>query len=280
MILSQNRLRRELKERRTVVLDCTNTARFCSETGRYVTVSGRPEWARCHIAGSGHLDFTRPGLTDGGSWHRNTLPEPGEFALAMARLGIGPDSRIVLYDSVGSQWAARVWWMLRWIGFDNAAVLDGGLGAWRGYVETGESPAPAPGEPLTPRLRPEMFASREDVVATLRGGGVVIDALSEAQFSGRQSELGLKGHIPGACNIPAETLISAGGTEYRSEMELRPLFGWDPDQPITLYCGSGVAAASLAMVMTQLGYSRISIYMPGLQEWIDRPEGPKGADGV
>lgn len=111
-----------------VILDCTNLAAWSATRGIFRTTSGRDQWLAGNIKGSRHVDFAKPGLTGDATRFRNTLPEPKEFAAAMAGLGVHKGTRVVLYDNAASMWAARVWWMLRWIGFDRAAILDGGWG--------------------------------------------------------------------------------------------------------------------------------------------------------
>jgi len=258
-----------------VVLDCTNFAELSANGESYRTVSGRRCWEDGHIAGSGFADFTS-GLSGDDTQYRNALPDPDRFAAAMGALGVGDDSRVVLYDSVNSMWAARVWWMLRWVGFDNAAVLDGGWRNWKaegGRIST--EPPRHHDATLTPHPRPELFVTKEAVMAALGDGSTcLVDALSEAQFNGTGSALGLSGHIPGAMNIPAASLVDPVTTRYLPGEQLADSFPIEPSTRIILYCGSGIAAASNAYQMTRLGFANVTIYMPGLQEWVRDPDAP------
>ena len=111
-----------------VVLDATVIVQP-DGSGGFLSVSGRPSYESGHIPTAGFADLFGD-LSDGDSPYQFARPSPEQFAAAMEALGVSDDSRVVLYDASGSMWAARVWWMLRWIGFDRAALLDGGLNAW------------------------------------------------------------------------------------------------------------------------------------------------------
>jgi len=175
-----------------------------------------------------------------------------------------------------SMWAARVWWMLRWVGFDNAAILDGG---WQSWEEEGRRTSTKsyrhPEASLTLSLRPELFVTREAVTVALGDEFTcIIDALSEAQFRGEASELGLCGHIPGALNIPAASLVHSDTGRYLPESQLADRFPENRSRRTIIYCGSGIAAASNAFTMTRLGFADLTIYMPGLQEWVQYADAP------
>jgi len=276
MLVSEQWLSAHLDAPDLVVIDCTNFAEWSESEGRYKTASGRRHWLEGHIEGSRHADFTQPGFTGDDSRYRNTLPDPKDFANAMARLGVHDGARVVLYDDAASLWATRVWWMLRWIGFDNAAVLDGGWLYWDDAGgRTSETPRPHDPADLTHGHRPELFVTKDEVMAALDDRDtLLIDALSEAQFEGREESLGLKGHISGAVNIPGASLVDCISEEFLPLDLLAGLFPENKSQRTIVYCGSGVAASSVAFTMTRLGYDNVSIYMPGLQEWIDDPNAP------
>ena len=274
-LVSENWLHKHQNDPDLVILDCTNFADFNAEAGQYKTVSGYENWAKDHIAGSGFADFTTD-LSGNSSSFRNSLPEPETFASAMGALGVGSNSRVILYDTGSSMWAARMWWMLRWIGFDNAAVLDGGLPRWKaiGKETTAQITRPKQ-KALTAHVRPELFVTKADVEEALDDSTtLIIDALSEAQFRGRESELGICGHIPNAINIPATSLINPDSGQYYPHEILADVFPEDPTKPIIVYCGSGIAAASVAFTLHRLGFINVAIYMPGLQEWMCDADAP------
>ncbi len=273
ILVSHDWLNAHLDDPDMVVIDCTNFADWSDDLGMYRTTSGHDHWVDEHIEGSRHADFTAPGFTGDAAQFRNTLPDPQDFADAMARLGVHVGVRVVLYDDAASLWACRIWWMLRWIGFDNAAVLDGGWQHWdandRRVSVTPKALDPAH---LIPSPRPHLFVTRDDVVSAIDAGTLLIDALSEAQFQGQQAELGLKGHIPTAINVPGAALIDLISECFEPLNTLAARFPQDRANRAIVYCGSGIAAASVAFSMIRLGYEDVAIYMPGLQEWITHPD--------
>jgi thiosulfate/3-mercaptopyruvate sulfurtransferase len=258
-----------------IVLDCTNFAELTADGCRYITTSGRKNWENEHISSSGYADFTA-GLASDNVLYRNSLPTPERFGATMGRLGVGDGRRVVLYDSGKSMWAARVWWMLRWVGFDNAAVLDGGWQLWNAEGRRTSSMPPLH-TPVDMRLhhRPDLFVSKETLMSVLDAGTTrIIDGLSTLQFNGTGNDLGLSGHIPGAHNIPATSLIDPETGLFLPLEQLAEFFQDDRSTPTIIYCGSGIAAASIAFVMARLGCDAVAIYMPGLQEWAQDPDAP------
>ncbi|WP_161594597.1 sulfurtransferase [Marimonas lutisalis] len=277
ILVSHDWLAAHLDDPDLVVIDCTNGAAWDESSGKFKTVSGRARWAEAHIRGSVHADFTEPGFAGNADKYRNTLPDPRAFADAMERLGVGDTSCVVLYDDAASLWATRLWWMLRWIGFDRAAVLNGGWPTWSAEVGdngAGEGHAPARGR-LSMRLRPELFVEIDAVLSALHDGGtLIIDGLSAAQHAGKAAELGLSGHIPGAVNIPGAELVDQATMRFLSDDALAARFPVQKARRCILYCGSGIAAASVAFNMHRMGHESLTIYMPGLQEWVEHPEAP------
>ncbi len=149
-----------------VVLDCTVRVEM-DEDGSVRTVSGRADYEGGHIPSAGFADLMGD-LSDGDSPLKFAVPTPEQFCAAMGALGVGDDSRVVLYDGNMAGWAARVWWMLRWVGFDRAALLDGGLGAWTAEGRPlSTEPATRPAKRLTPAPRPELIADRDEVLAAI-----------------------------------------------------------------------------------------------------------------
>jgi thiosulfate/3-mercaptopyruvate sulfurtransferase len=259
-----------------VVLDCTVTLEQTNDGMR--AVSGRAAYEAGHIPGAGFADLTGE-LADGDSSNNYALPTPEEFAAVMGGLGVGDDSMVVLYDSYMSAWAARVWWMLRWIGFDRAALLDGGLGAWKAEERplSTETPNRTP-KTLTPSPRWELIADRDEVLAAIEDENVqLIDALPEAHYRGEMAMYGRPGHIPSAVNVPVTNLVEETG-RYRPLDVLSTLFELDREARAITYCGGGIAASSDAFIMTRLGYTDVAVYISSLQEWAADPENPMVVD--
>lgn len=258
-----------------VVLDCTVFLQPSENKTGYVAISGHEHFDKGHIPGAALADLCSD-LCDTTSEFRFMVPTPEQFADAMGRLGVGDDSRVVLYDVGSAMWAARVWWMLRWIGFDNAAILDGGWKAWKsadGEIAT-DATAPAP-KTLTPNPRPELIASKADVLAAINDGATcLIDALGPEQFRGEQQTYGRPGHIPGAVNAPAMALLDPNTGRFRSLTELAMAFPSDKEARTVTYCGGGIAASADAFVLHRLGFTDIGVYTASLQEWINDPDAP------
>jgi thiosulfate/3-mercaptopyruvate sulfurtransferase len=256
-----------------VVLDCTVTYE-ATEDGGFRTFSGRAAYETGHIPGAGFADLLGD-LSDTEAEHQYAVPTPKAFAAAMAALGVGDDSRVVLYDAGGSMWASRVWWMLRWIGFDRAALLDGGLGAWTAEgrplsTEAVERPAAT----LTPAPRPELIADKDEVLAAIEDASVhIVDVLPVAHFRGDMAMYGRPGHIPSAVNISVMELTDETG-HFRPLDELAALYSSDNDARYITYCGGGIAASASAFVMTRLGFTDVAVYTASLQEWAADPDLP------
>jgi thiosulfate/3-mercaptopyruvate sulfurtransferase len=193
----------------------------------------------------------------------------------MGALGVGDDSRVVLYDTSYTAWAARVWWMLRWVGFDNAAILDGGLGAWAAEERPlSLGPVNRPVKTLTPRPRPNLIADRDEVLANIDNNAVcLIDTLPEEFYRGELNAYGRPGHIPGAVSLNAMRLLDKNG-RFRSAQELAALHPFDKTARTITYCGGGIMASANAFVMTRLGFSDVAVYTASLQEWAADPDNP------
>ena len=259
-----------------VVLDCTVRVEPGEDGVRIV--SGRVTYEGGHIPSAGFADLLGD-LSDSDSPSRFALPTPEQFCAAMGALGIGDDSRVVLYDENHSVWAARVWWMLRWVGFDRAALLDGGLGAWTAEGRPlSVEPANRPTRQLTPAPRPELIADRAEVLGASGTSTVyIVDAMPEPHYRGEMAMYGRPGHIPGAFNGPALALLDESG-HYRPHDELAAMFDGDRNARAITYCGGGIAASSDAFIMTRIGLSDVAVYIASLQEWAADPANPLVVD--
>jgi thiosulfate/3-mercaptopyruvate sulfurtransferase len=260
-----------------VILDCTVVIEP-DGSGGMRSVNGRASYDSGHIPTAGFADLLGE-LSDSDSPYPFTAPSPEQFAAAMEQLGVSDDSRVVLYDASGSVWAARVWWMLRWIGFDRAALLDGGFNAWTaGGRQLSTQPVERPAGQLTVNLRPELITGRDEVLASIEDDSVtLIDSLPPAHYRGEMAMYGRPGHIPGAVNVPVFSALDETG-HYRSLDELAAVFGGDRDGRAINYCGGGIAASSNAFVMTRLGFTDVAVYDGSLQEWTADPENPMEVD--
>jgi thiosulfate/3-mercaptopyruvate sulfurtransferase len=254
------------------IYDCTTYLRYEEGTGRpYRVESGRADWAAGHIPGSQHLDL-QADFSDDAAPTRFMRLSPQAVADAFARHGVGEGSRVVLYARGNPQWATRFWWMLRWIGFDNAAVLDGGWDLWEAEgrpVSTDDTPYP-PGR-LTARERPGLFVGKDEMAAAMGDAAACsINALSPDLHSGANPRYGRPGRIPGSSNVPAGALIDPETKRFVAPEAAAAAFravGAAPNKRLLNYCGGGIAATLDAFLQYQFGYEQIAVYDASMSEW-------------
>jgi len=262
------------------VFDCTTYLRPRTDgQPGYVSESGRANYDKGHIPGAAFLDLAGE-LSDTSSKLRYTLPPLGELTAAFAAKGVGHGTFVVLYSHATPTWATRIWWMLRAIGFDDAAILDGGLDKWKAEnrpLETKETVHPP--ATLTLRGRPEIFVDKNDMKSAIgKAGTLTLNALSQDQHKGTGGvTYGRAGRITGSSCVPAASLFGPDKT-LKPINELRAAFegvGADPDKRVLVYCGGGIAASLDAFVLTALlGHKNVSVYDNSMQEWSNDPSLP------
>lgn len=274
-----------LGDPRLRVLECTVFLRQ-REDGKpgFLVVPGRDAWSAAHIPGSVFADLHND-LSDRSQPLRFMMPGAEQFAGAMGRYGVGDDSQVVLYDRAGNMWAARIWWMLRAFGFDNARVLDGGWTKWLGEGRPVSTDAPEmPSARFVPNHRPGLIATKEDVLGAIASGqACIVNALNAAQHRGEVAPYGRPGRIAGSANVPA--MGSAGVVDpvtqlYRPVDVIRRRFveaGALPGTRLITYCGGGIAASSAAFAATMAGYTDVAVYDASLSEWAADPSLPMEA---
>lgn len=238
--------------------------------------SGLADWQRAHIPGSRFVDLVA--LSDPAApSYTLTMPPAAWFAARIGELGIGDGGRVVIYDARENMWAARLWWMFRAFGFDNAAVLNGGWTMWQRerHPVCSEPCGYAPAT-FTARPRSGLVVDKQRVLAAIGDPDTcLVNALGRRQHRGEVNEYGRPGHIPGSHNVTAWEILDRDTQRYRDLAELRRRFSGilDARQVIT-YCGSGVACASDALVLHLLGHPAVAIYDGGLLEWCADPTLP------
>jgi thiosulfate/3-mercaptopyruvate sulfurtransferase len=245
------------------------------------TEYGAAAYAKGHIPGALflHLDRDMSGAKTGYNG-RHPLPDPAAFAQRMGECGVGPDTQVVAYDNEGGIFASRLWWMLRWLGHDKVALLDGGLPGWRRAKQALVTEVPS----ITLATfvpRPQALTVDADyVLAELHAREtLVLDARAPERFSGEQETLDpVGGHIPGAVNRFYFDNLDDAGCYFKPADELRAeygalLAGRDPAMVIQ-QCGSGVTACHNLLAMEIAGLNGSRLYPGSWSEWCADPARP------
>ena len=242
--------------------------------------AGARAYTQSHIRGAHHVNLDRDlsGAKNGRNG-RHPLPEANAFCARMAALGLGRGMQAVCYDASGGPFAARLWWMLRWVGHDAVAVLDGGWPAWTaaGLPVATDPPAPARGTfSGTPRA---VTVDASMLVATLGGGALsIVDARSADRFRGENETLDpVGGHIPGALSRPCQSNLGADGRFKPAALlaqEFSALLGAQPPSAVVHQCGSGVTACHNLLAMEVAGLHGSRLYPGSWSEWCSDPARP------
>jgi thiosulfate/3-mercaptopyruvate sulfurtransferase len=233
--------------------------------------SAREAYDRGHIPGAVFVDMERWLSTHGEPQEgRHPLPSPERFAERMSRAGIGDADTVVAYDDAGGTTAARLVWMLRALGRE-AALLDGGLAAYDGPLETEEAVRAA--ADFTVRPWPaERLASIDDAAGA--GGAVVLDARDGARYRGEVEPVDPQaGHIPGALSLPCREHLDGHGRFLPAEV-LRARFtavGVGPETDVVSYCGSGVTACHNLLALEHAGLGAGRLYPGSWSAWSSTP---------
>lgn len=255
-LVSSDWLAARLEEPRLRVVDC----RF--EIGD--PTAGRRQYLDGHIPGAAFLDLDEdlsappaPAGSRGPVGGRHPLPDLERFAAAVRRAGIGEGTTAIAYDAQMSGGAARLWWLLRHCGFEDVAVLDGGLAAWEGPLNAGEETVVA-GDFAVDRIREDdVVTAREIEVAGAEL--LVLDARAPERFRGEREPIDpLAGHIPGARNLPLADAFPPPADLLTSRAQL------------VASCGSGVAACGLVLSLAAAGREDVRLYPGSWSDWVAR----------
>lgn len=246
--------------------------------------AGRRAYHESHIPGARfvHLDEDLSAPLTGRNG-RHPLPDPDRFARRLGELGIGNGAQVVAYDASGGYYAARLWWMLRWVGHAAAAVLDGGWDAWvrAGLPVTREAPPYRParfarGAPLVHGVSAEEISGGLGI-----GQHRLLDARSPDRYRGENETLDpVAGHIPGAANRFFKLNLEGDG-RFRSpgalRQEISTMLGAVAPDRVVHYCGSGVTACHNLLAMEIAGLAGSRLYPGSWSEWCSDPSRPRAA---
>ncbi len=242
--------------------------------------SGEQAYREGHIPGAtyAHLDrdLSSPITPESG---RHPLPDPDRFARKLSEWGVSSATQVIAYDADTSAVAARLWWLLRWVGHEAVAVLDGGLRAWTqaGLPITTEAPMRTPSQ-FVPRPDRNAWLSTREVEENVRAGWRLLDARAPERFAGKAEPIDpVAGHVPGAVSHPLGTNLDANG-RFLSAEELRARYtrsqaGVEDDRTVAM-CGSGVTACHLLLAMEIAGKRGARLYAGSWSEWIRDPARP------
>jgi thiosulfate/3-mercaptopyruvate sulfurtransferase len=257
------------------VFDCTTALEYLPPGSDmpYNVVPGWKTFEAGHVPGADFLDLQGE-FSDQHTKLRFMMPEVAQLEAAFGRHGVGTDSFVVLYSIGTAMWATRFWWMLKSLGFDNVAVLDGGWDKWKAEGRRIES-GPAKGYPpakFIAKPRAGYFVDKHQVVAA-RGerDTVVVNALNAQLHKGLEpSRYGRPGHIPGSCNVSAATLVDPDSKTFVPLADAEAKFGsqgFSRDKRVVAYCGGGISATIDLFMLHRLGYDKLTLYDGSMGEW-------------
>ncbi len=273
-VISTAELARHLDNANWVIVDC----RFALDN----TERGSQDYAAAHIPGAvyAHLDHDLSGKVIHGETGRHPLPTVEHAAQTFGAWGIASGVQVVAYDDNNGSYAARLWWLLRWLGHENVAVLDGGWAAWK-REELPISTSVQARIPATFEAAPDdnLIADTASVEHLRQDAAYrVVDSRAPERYRGDVEPIDpVAGHIPGAINLPFAANVNPDGT-FKSPDELRSRFGTllhdVPAEQTVFYCGSGVTAAHNVLSYAHAGLGDARLYPGSWSEWIADPERP------
>ncbi|MEZ5933505.1 MAG: sulfurtransferase [Alphaproteobacteria bacterium] len=239
----------------------------------YIARPGRDSFEEAHIPGAGFLDL-QGAFSDPSTSLRFMMPPVDRLEAAFGGHGIGAGTRVVLYSIGSMMWSTRFWWMLRALGFDHAAVLDGGFDKWRAEGRPVES-GPAQGyRPATFNATPRsgLFCDKHAVQKAIGDTRIaIVNALGPQYHQGLEpSRYGRSGRVPGSVNVAAATLVDPATKALTSLADAKASFeaqGVMPDMEVICYCGGGISATIDLFLLHQLGYDNLTLYDGSMGEW-------------
>ncbi|WP_274363970.1 sulfurtransferase [Paenibacillus thermotolerans] len=276
-LISPERLYSMLQEGSVIVIDC----RF--NLGE--PISGRSAYMEGHIPGAFYLDLEQDlssAKRADGHGGRHPLPDIASLAEKLSRIGVSAGKRVIGYDDQGGAMASRLWWLLMYMGHDEACVLNGGFAGWKaaGYPVTAELPdTPVSPAGFVPRLREELMVTADYILAnkqrTEAGKVVLIDSREEARYRGATEPIDKKaGHIPGAQHWFWKGNLDAEGRFRPVKSQMERFERLQGAEEIIVYCGSGVTACPNVLSLREAGFKNVKLYAGSWSDWISDPDRP------
>lgn len=278
-VVSTQWLADHLGSDRLIVLDAT-VVQIQRPDGGYHWLSGFDQYlVNGHVPGALFAELL-DSFSDPAGLHGFAKPSARQFEAAAAALGVNNETTVVVYDTSVGQWAARIWWLFRAFGYDNVAVLDGGLTKWiveerpteRGWI------APLETATFTASPRPELWAdtSRVRSIVTGETDAALVCGLPAREFTGETGQRPRRGHIPGSFSAPAGRLVDRETNALLPAHELRATFAnaLASSEHIIAYCAGGIAAAADALALAVIGHTNVAVYDGSLNEWAADPALP------
>ncbi|MBM4761142.1 sulfurtransferase [Bacillus sp. B15-48] len=239
--------------------------------------AGKQAYEKDHLPGAVFIDLEKdlssPVREHGG---RHPLPDFEKLADTLGKLGIDQETEVIAYDDQGGMFAARFWWLLKVLGHERVAVLDGGYGSWikAGLPINKEIPQLSEKQ-YTPAAQSKWeFVTAEQVKEALNQPGLqLIDSREQKRYFGLEEPIDkVAGHIPGAVNFFWKDVLTTDGM-WKSEEELQSHFAsLDPSKETIVYCGSGVSACPNILALNRAGFKNVKLYAGSWSDWISYPE--------
>jgi thiosulfate/3-mercaptopyruvate sulfurtransferase len=247
--------------------------------------AGEEAYSKAHLPRAGFADLNHDlsGPVVPGKTGRHPLPELEGFVEKLCTWGVGAGNQVVVYDDSAGAFAARLWWLLRWLGHEAVALLDGGFSAWvvDGGPITDQLVLPERAH-FTPRLRPELLVSVAELTAPRSIARRLFDARAPERFRGEVEPIDpVAGHIPGATNLPFSDNLSASRFLAPAVLRQRLALALDgtPSEDAIVYCGSGVTACHDVLAFARAGLPLPRLYAGSWSEWITDPARPTERHG-
>jgi thiosulfate/3-mercaptopyruvate sulfurtransferase len=244
---------------------------------------GRTQYAASHILGAIYLDLEQdlsgPVREHGG---RHPLPDVQRLAQTLGKYGVDETVTVVAYDDQGGAFAARLWWLLRYLGHRKVYVLDQGFSHWAasGYPVSDAVPEVQP-RTFTPHLQDQMVVHMQDVKAKLESTArseartILLDSREYKRYTGLEEPIDpVAGHIPGARHAFWKDGLRSDGTWKDREEQIRRFQHLDPNQEVIVYCGSGVTACPNILALTEAGFQNVKLYAGSWSDWCSYPDNP------